>query len=178
MENYDPGMLNDFGGGKIQWWQDYIRAEVGRCNEYWQNVLLRETTESRKIGECYYTRGILHRPLCALCKGDECKQLAPGMLVFVKRDYTKCQWYFPVDKLSVNIHKERDELVAALHPENHVEGACVNDAEYIALACNMFPKLVTLVCDQLEAIVAFGVTGGRNAEAAALLDEIQNSSEK
>lgn len=34
--DYDPGLLNDFGGGDVGWWQDYIRAEIGRCNDYWR----------------------------------------------------------------------------------------------------------------------------------------------
>jgi len=35
--DYDSGLLNDWGGGNVQWWQDYIRAEVGRCNDYWRS---------------------------------------------------------------------------------------------------------------------------------------------
>ena len=36
VDDYDPGLLNDFGGGNVQWWQDYIRAEIGEANERWQ----------------------------------------------------------------------------------------------------------------------------------------------
>ena len=36
--DYDAGLLNDFGGGDIGWWQDYLRAEVGRANEYWREI--------------------------------------------------------------------------------------------------------------------------------------------
>lgn len=39
-QDYDPGLLNDYGGGNVQWWQDYIRAEINRCNEYWRTLLL------------------------------------------------------------------------------------------------------------------------------------------
>jgi len=35
--DYDSGLLNDWGGGNVAWWQDYIRAEVGRCNDYWRS---------------------------------------------------------------------------------------------------------------------------------------------
>lgn len=38
-EYYDPGLLNDFGGGNIEWWQDYIRCEVEACNIYWQDIV-------------------------------------------------------------------------------------------------------------------------------------------
>lgn len=32
---YSPGLLNDYGGGDIQWWFDYMTAEIGRCNDHW-----------------------------------------------------------------------------------------------------------------------------------------------
>ena len=31
------GLLNDYGGGKIEWWQDYIRAELARAHEFYQS---------------------------------------------------------------------------------------------------------------------------------------------
>ncbi len=37
--DYDCGLLNDYGGGNIEWWQCYIRAEVGRCNGYWRSII-------------------------------------------------------------------------------------------------------------------------------------------
>lgn len=36
--DYDCGMLNDYGGGNVDWWWDYIRAETNRCNEYWRSA--------------------------------------------------------------------------------------------------------------------------------------------
>jgi len=39
LPDYDAGLLNDFGGGDAGWWQDYIRAEIGRANEYWRTAL-------------------------------------------------------------------------------------------------------------------------------------------
>jgi hypothetical protein len=39
IEEYDAGLLNDYGGGDIDWWQDYIRAELGRAYEYYQSQL-------------------------------------------------------------------------------------------------------------------------------------------
>ncbi len=30
---YDSGLLNDFGGGQVDWWWDYIRTEVWKANE-------------------------------------------------------------------------------------------------------------------------------------------------
>lgn len=37
--DYDPGLLNDYGGGNVGWWMDYIRHEVNRCNDYWRTLL-------------------------------------------------------------------------------------------------------------------------------------------
>jgi len=34
--DYDCGIINDYGGGNVQWWQDYLRHEINRCNEYWR----------------------------------------------------------------------------------------------------------------------------------------------
>lgn len=35
LEEYDAGALNDFGGGNVGWWQDYIRSELGRAYEFY-----------------------------------------------------------------------------------------------------------------------------------------------
>lgn len=35
-DDYDPGLINDHGGGNVSWWQGYIRAEIGRCNDFWR----------------------------------------------------------------------------------------------------------------------------------------------
>lgn len=32
---YDAGLLGDYGGGDVEWWQDYIRAELGRAHEFY-----------------------------------------------------------------------------------------------------------------------------------------------
>lgn len=36
---YDAGLLNDYGGGDVDWWQDYIRAELGRAHDFYQSLL-------------------------------------------------------------------------------------------------------------------------------------------
>ena len=38
-QDYDPGILNDYGGGNVDWWLDYIRYEVNCCNEYWRSII-------------------------------------------------------------------------------------------------------------------------------------------
>lgn len=37
LDCYDAGILNDFGGGNVEWWQDYIRAELGHAHDFYQS---------------------------------------------------------------------------------------------------------------------------------------------
>ena len=39
LPDYDAGLINDFGGGYVEWWQDYLRAEIGRANDYWRAAI-------------------------------------------------------------------------------------------------------------------------------------------
>lgn len=39
LDEYDAGILSDFGGGDICWWQDYIRAELARAHEFYQSQI-------------------------------------------------------------------------------------------------------------------------------------------
>ena len=39
METYDAGLLNDYGGGNVDWWQDYIRGELARAHEFYESIL-------------------------------------------------------------------------------------------------------------------------------------------
>jgi hypothetical protein len=39
LEEYDAGLLSDYGGGNIEWWQDYIRSELSRAYDYYQSQL-------------------------------------------------------------------------------------------------------------------------------------------
>jgi hypothetical protein len=34
---YDAGLLGDFGGGNVEWWQDYIRSELARAHDFYQS---------------------------------------------------------------------------------------------------------------------------------------------
>ena len=39
LDPYDAGLLNDFGGGNVEWWQDYIRAELGHAHDFYQSQI-------------------------------------------------------------------------------------------------------------------------------------------
>jgi len=39
LDYYDAGLLGDGGGGDVSWWQDYIRAELGRAHDFYQSQL-------------------------------------------------------------------------------------------------------------------------------------------
>lgn len=36
LDTYDAGLLNDFGGGNVEWWLDYIRHELGAAHDFYQ----------------------------------------------------------------------------------------------------------------------------------------------
>ena len=35
MDQYNAGLLGDGGGGDVQWWQDYMRAELNRAHKFY-----------------------------------------------------------------------------------------------------------------------------------------------
>ena len=38
-QDYDPGLLNNYGGGNVAWWHDYLRNVVHDCNTYWRELI-------------------------------------------------------------------------------------------------------------------------------------------
>ena len=46
---YDAGILNDFGGGNIQWWHDYIRSLLGLSDEHWLDEVNRFENELEEL---------------------------------------------------------------------------------------------------------------------------------
>lgn len=39
IDAYDAGHLNDFGGGNVGWWQDYIRSELAAACDFYQSQI-------------------------------------------------------------------------------------------------------------------------------------------
>lgn len=39
IEAYDAGLLSDYGGGDVGWWQDYIRAELARAHDFYAHQI-------------------------------------------------------------------------------------------------------------------------------------------
>lgn len=39
IDAYDAVCLNDFGGGNVGWWQDYIRSELGAAHDFYQSQI-------------------------------------------------------------------------------------------------------------------------------------------
>ena len=50
IDDYNPGILNDYGEGDVGWWQDYIRSEIAICNDHWRQAL-RENRQCLKQKE-------------------------------------------------------------------------------------------------------------------------------
>ena len=38
-KDFDAGLLNDFGGGNVAWWHDYIRSLLNQSSEYHQSEI-------------------------------------------------------------------------------------------------------------------------------------------
>ena len=49
MNEYDAGLLNDWGGGNVAWWHDYPRYEIGRANEYWATHMQANESEITRL---------------------------------------------------------------------------------------------------------------------------------
>ncbi|GEM_PF-4319942 len=46
LDRYDAGLLGDGGGGDVGWWQDYIRTELDRAHEFYQ-----DQADSQAVGK-------------------------------------------------------------------------------------------------------------------------------
>lgn len=44
--SYDAGILNDYGGGDVGWWHDYIRSLLSLADDYYQDEINRCEEES------------------------------------------------------------------------------------------------------------------------------------
>lgn len=44
---FDAGLLNDYGGGNIEWWQDYIRSLLGQAHEHYCQFASHPTDQPR-----------------------------------------------------------------------------------------------------------------------------------
>lgn len=45
VERYDAGLLGDGGGGNVDWWWDYIRAELDRAHDHYALQIERLSAE-------------------------------------------------------------------------------------------------------------------------------------
>lgn len=46
---YDAGILNDYGGGNVEWWHDYIRSLLSLADEHYQDEINRGEEESTTL---------------------------------------------------------------------------------------------------------------------------------
>lgn len=45
IDYFDAGILNDYGGGNIAWWQDYIRSLLNQANDYYIEQFIDKTSK-------------------------------------------------------------------------------------------------------------------------------------
>ena len=49
LDAYDAGLLNDYGGGDVNWWQDYLRAELARAHDFYQSQVATRPTATAPV---------------------------------------------------------------------------------------------------------------------------------
>jgi len=71
--DYDCGLMNDYGGGNVNWLHNYIRAEIGRCNDYWRSIIeshaSQQTVQADAICQCGFRKELkpTSNPKCLQC---------------------------------------------------------------------------------------------------------------
>lgn len=54
LPQYDAGLLNDYGGGNVEWWQNYIRQLLESAHDFYQKehdyMSFEERMEDRSEG--------------------------------------------------------------------------------------------------------------------------------
>lgn len=50
LDCYDAGLLNDFGGGNVAWWQDYMRSELNAAHDFYEDQISQCADSVRKGG--------------------------------------------------------------------------------------------------------------------------------
>jgi len=63
LQTYDAGLLNDFGGGDVSWWQDYIRAELERAHEFYASQVADLSTQPASTALVERLRVAIHNAL-------------------------------------------------------------------------------------------------------------------
>ena len=72
IKRYDAGLLGDGGGGDVEWWQDYLRVEIERCNDFHQAALSALEAENRRLREgLEAVRRLVHKALLHLEGGKD-----------------------------------------------------------------------------------------------------------
>lgn len=65
VKRYDAGLLSDYGGGNVEWWQDYLRAEIERCNDHYEAEIAAQEAELASLQKT--AEGISHQ--CTILNG-------------------------------------------------------------------------------------------------------------
>jgi len=75
-DDYDPGYLNDFGCVSVfSWWFDYIRAEIGRCNDHWRE----QWPVAQELDACGFCgKDQAAHIRCPDCGYSECDKIVHG----------------------------------------------------------------------------------------------------
>ena len=97
MPNYDAGLLNDFGGGNVEWWQDYLRAELGRSEQFYQEWYASTHTKTITVERTFTLSEVT-----AYADDLMTAHLDPGRVVDREKDEQGADW----------IHRARNHVNA------------------------------------------------------------------
>jgi len=82
LKEYDPGLLNDYGGGKVDWWFDYIRSLLKDADEHYNEQiadLLPRGDEGGLVENPYYYESEECREHVAFGEGSRKQKLLDDM---------------------------------------------------------------------------------------------------
>lgn len=71
VEQYDAGLLNDYGGGDVSWWHDYIRALLGDAHDFYAERSAAHLTQAAPV-----MKGEGEDPeTCPMCGLTQCEHM-------------------------------------------------------------------------------------------------------
>jgi len=131
LKEYDPGLLNDYGGGKVDWWFDYIRSLLKDADEHYNEQIadlykppeevpltpfgLSLLCDEKEIKEAVYDKEWTKK-----AKVGWTKEVTPRDYKVAKAQLTKAKLYYEAEKEN-EIGKIRARIASGLNPPRNVQ---------------------------------------------------------
>ena len=79
LPEFDAGLLNDFGGGNVEWWWDYIRYLLSNAHEHYQEAV--DTSATTIPQTCFSAGDMADAAAKAFQEGAESNRAATDELL-------------------------------------------------------------------------------------------------